>query len=577
MKPHRVRMTGLGWLVLMLLVVWGQAQPPAVSTAMASAPTSDAPTAAAPAPALSVLRALPGKDEPAAVVVANRTVAVLRAEWNGYSPASRANSAMDRIRQVVELNITGPVRAERIGESYRILIKDRPVFHIYDADVDLLAEETTAQVGAETVRKLQEALTAIQEQRRPAVILQGVLWALLSTVILGILVWLCLRIHHRLRSSLGQLAQGRLKDLDAETVRMLTRPFRMILKGVTRLALVFAVVFLVYVWITSILSHFPLTRPWGDGLRHSALGVITTVGSGILSALPGLGIVAIALFIAWGLSRGVRLFFAVVEQRQVCIPWLNLYPDTATPMRRLTLIALWGFTVVLIYPYLPGSETEVFKALGIFFGVVISLGSSGLVSQLISGFILIFSRFFSVGDYVRVGEVEGTVKSIGAVSTKVHTIRREEVNIPNNVLLNGTSLNFSRLAGDHGVAVHSSVTIGYDTPWRQIHAMLRTAADRTAGLKKEPAPFVIQTALGDFYVEYQVNAYLEEADQRVFVLAELHANIQDAFNENGVQIMSPHYRTDPPVPKVVPKSDWHIPPAPPAGEERHPRLLKDSL
>ena len=196
-------------------------------------------------------------------------------------------------------------------------------------------------------------------------------------------------------------------------------------------------------------------------------------------------------------------------------------------------------------------------------GLVASLGSTALVGQAASGLVLIYSRAFRPGDYVRIGDTEGTVLSLGMLSTKIRTIKQEEVTIPNAGLIGATLKNYSRMAGREGVILYTSVTIGYNAPWRQVHEMMMMAADRTAGLKKEPRPFVLQTALSDFYVEYQINAYLEEPQKRIPTLASLHAHIQDAFNEYGVQIMSPHYVFDPTEKVWVPKEKWFEPPAKP--------------
>ncbi len=206
-------------------------------------------------------------------------------------------------------------------------------------------------------------------------------------------------------------------------------------------------------------------------------------------------------------------------------------------------------------------------------GLMLSLGSSTFIGQILSGFMIIYSRTMRVGDYVRVGDVEGVVTAIGLFATKILTNRKEDVAIPNTVVLGHETKNYSIAAGEHGVITGTSVTIGYGTPWRQVHAMLLAAADRTPGLKKTPPPFVLQLALTDFFVEYTVNAYLEKPETRIRTLAALHASIQDAFNEHGVQILSPHYESDPPAPVFVPKDRWYEAPAvrePGAGEGHTP-------
>jgi small-conductance mechanosensitive channel len=220
---------------------------------------------------------------------------------------------------------------------------------------------------------------------------------------------------------------------------------------------------------------------------------------------------------------------------------------------------------------MPGSGSGVFKGITLFAGAVFSLGSSALVGQFMSGLVLMYSRAFRRGDYVRVGECEGTILELGMLSTKIRTNKREMVTIPNSVVVGQEMKNYSRLAEETGVIVSTSVTIGYDAPWRQVHAMLEEAAARTPKLKREPPPYVYQMALSDFYVEYQLFAYLEFPNERIPVLAALHANIQDVFNEHGVQIMSPHFEGQPEGKVVAPREIWYAPPAkPPDGGPAKP-------
>src|SRR5262249_39921501 len=164
---------------------------------------------------------------------------------------------------------------------------------------------------------------------------------------------------------------------------------------------------------------------------------------------------------------------------------------------------------------------------------------------------------FRRGEYVRIGEIEGTVMDLGVLSTKVRTVKQELMSLPNSLVLTTGTRNYSRHPGEHGILLHTSVTIGYDAPWRLVRDMLIEAARRTAELEREPAPFVLQRSLSDFYVEYEINAYLRRPELRIRVLAELHSHIQDCFNENSVQIMSPHFLTQPERAIVVPKSKWN--------------------
>jgi small-conductance mechanosensitive channel len=202
---------------------------------------------------------------------------------------------------------------------------------------------------------------------------------------------------------------------------------------------------------------------------------------------------------------------------------------------------------------------------------MVSLGSTTIVGQVFSGFMLLYARVFKVGDFVRIGDVEGTVDGQGLFVTRIKTPWNDELSIPNAVVGSSVLRNYSRSHDPNGPLLSTRVTIGYDAPWRQVEGLLLLAADRTAGLKKAPPPFVRHWALADFYVEYEVDAYIEKPEERIAVLTQLHSRIQDAFNEHGVQIMSPHYFQDPQMAKVVPRERWYAPPSrrpDPAGPKR---------
>ena len=226
---------------------------------------------------------------------------------------------------------------------------------------------------------------------------------------------------------------------------------------------------------------------------------------------------------------------------------------------------MWVFAAVVAYPYLPGSRTEAFKGVSVFVGLIVTFGSSGLVNQVMSGFMVTYSRAVRVGDYVRIGDVEGTVTHLGILSARVKTLRNEDVTIPNAMVVSHTMTDFTRFGDTEGVFTPISLTIGYDAPWRQVQALLLEAAARTPGLRPEPKPLVLQMALEDFYVKYTLFVCLERQQSRPFTLNALHAHIQDLFNEYGVQIMSPNYVLDPAAPKIVAKKDWFAAPAAPGG------------
>jgi len=219
--------------------------------------------------------------------------------------------------------------------------------------------------------------------------------------------------------------------------------------------------------------------------------------------------------------------------------------------------------VVVAFPYIPGSSSPAFQGITIFIGAVISLGSTGVIGNLLAGYMLIFQRPFTLGDRVRIGEVLGDVVESSLIVTRLRTIKNEVVTVPNSAIVGGHVVNYSSLARKGGLILHTAITIGYDTPWRQVEALLIAAAERTPGVLREPAPFVLQTGLGDFYVSYELNAYTDRPGQMVETYADLHRNVLDSFNEFGVQITSPNYVLDPAQAKVVPREQWYAAPARP--------------
>jgi small-conductance mechanosensitive channel len=290
-------------------------------------------------------------------------------------------------------------------------------------------------------------------------------------------------------------------------------------------------------------------------------------GTGVLNTVPEL-LVALAIFIiARFLLQLLCGIFDRIEKGSLEISWLDR--DTVRPTRRLVSIAVWLFALMMAYPYLPGAGTEAFKGLSVLVGLMVSLGASSLVGQAASGLILMYTRTMRPGEYVQVASNEGTVVELGLFTTRIRTGQGEELTFPNSLILGNVSRNYSRAVKGAGFVISATVTIGYDTPWRQVHAMLEEAARRTQGVVSDPKPQVFQTALSDFYPEYRLvcQAVPSEPSPRAKMMSALHGNIQDVFNEYGVQIMSPHYLGDPATEKVVPVEGWYPAPAQKNGDK----------
>jgi small-conductance mechanosensitive channel len=319
--------------------------------------------------------------------------------------------------------------------------------------------------------------------------------------------------------------------------------------------------FLVFVFSTYSMGQFVVTRPASESLSNAILSLGNDAVTAIANSLPG-NFIAVGIFLfVWVITRTSEEFFANVESKSTDGAWLNTHTAPAT--RRIVNASLWLFAIAMAYPYLPGSHTEAFKGLSVMVGLMVSIGASGIVGQIASGLILVYTYALKRGEYVRINDCEGTVTELSLFVTRLRTGMGEEIAIPNALVLGNVTRNFSRIrnsAGRSGYVLDTTVTIGYDVPWRQVHAMLIEAATATPEILDDPAPYVVQTALSDFYVAYKlvVNVGTDVPSARAKVASDLHAAIQDAFNRNGVQIMSPHYFSDPSSPKLVAKENWHV-------------------
>jgi small-conductance mechanosensitive channel len=502
-----------------------------------------------PTQALDVQRV----DETAAFVYFNRPILVFRARLLGRSPADRVAAAHRLLDDLVEERATAPVDVRPYGSAMLISVASRGALVVTEADVDELSGETLAGTAAHAAGHLQLALTEATEARAPGRLLRSAGLAALAIVLAVILIRTLASVRRRLTITLINVAERRLapgvarEALHASRTLGLQRYIVGGAVGVIELVVLYGVT-------TYVLRLFPYTRPWGESMRGYLLTTAESLTIGALRAVPGLFVVAIVLVIARLVVRGITAWLVAVEQGRVESAWVH--PETAQPTRRIATVLLWAFATIVAYPYLPGSGSDAFKGVSVFLGLMLTFGSSGLVNQYMSGFVIMYSRSLRVGDFVRIGDVEGTVEKLGVLSTKIKTPWAEDVTIPNAVVVGQTTIDYSRTGDTVGLYTPTTVTIGYDAPWRQVHALLLQAAERTPGLRTDPKPMVIQTGLDDFYVRYTLLVSLERQSARPFTLAGLNANIQDAFNEAGVQIMSPNYVFDPKAPKIVPKEHW---------------------
>jgi small-conductance mechanosensitive channel len=296
---------------------------------------------------------------------------------------------------------------------------------------------------------------------------------------------------------------------------------------------------LVYLWILAVAWSLDAGRKVFPLVVSPFLGALGTLGSALVAFIPNLIVLVVILGVARFATRTVGLFADAVAEGRVNLPGLDR--DLATPSRRLVNIGIWVLAMVMAVPYLPGSDSKAFQGIALFLGVLVSLGSTSVISNLLSGLVLTYSRAYRVGDRVKIGDVVGDVIGLGAFATRVRTTKDEEVVLPNAVVQSGTVVNYSSYAKQGGVQISTQVTIGYEAPWRTVHKLLIQAARSTPGMCKEPEPYVLQRALEDFFVRYEVRAWCDRANELHLVEGHLLERIQDEFAREGVEILSPHY------------------------------------
>jgi small-conductance mechanosensitive channel len=365
--------------------------------------------------------------------------------------------------------------------------------------------------------------------------------ALLVLVVIGVLLfylfkffkWTTLKIHAQ---------EGkRIKGIKIKTYTLFDAKRQVaVLLIVNRFIKWLLILLIIYITLPVLFGIFPWTKNFASTLFGYILNPLKQMATGLWNYLPNLITIIVIVFVFRYVLKGIRFLKTEIEEGNLHLS--GFYADWANPTYQIIKIIVYAFMAILIFPYLPGSNSPVFQGVSVFLGVLFTFGSSGSLSNVIAGLVLTYMRLFKIGDRVKIGEVTGDVIEKSLLVTRIRTIKNEIISIPNSTIMNSHTINYSSDAEDRGLIMHTTVTIGYDVPWKNMHQALLDAADRTDLLLKEPKPFVLQTSLDDFYVSYQVNAYTKDASKQAVIYSQLHSNIQDSCNEAGIEILSPHYR-----------------------------------
>lgn len=369
----------------------------------------------------------------------------------------------------------------------------------------------------------------------------AIILTLIATVIFLALWKLLVQLFPRVHEATSRWCRTKLPSLKIQQVEILsaeqiTEGLLAMLHGLRFLA----AAILIYFYATSILGFFPKTRTLSVELLGYITAPIKGIGLAFAAALPNLIAIIIIVVVTRYIIKLIHMFFVGMERG--AISFKGFHREWAIPTFKIVRFLVLVFAAVAIFPYIPGSQSEAFKGISVFLGVLVSLGAAGSISNIIAGVVLTYMRAFSIGDRVKIADTVGDITEKTLLVTRVRTVKNVDVTIPNALVLSSHIINFSSSSmKPPPLILHTSVTIGYDAPWRKIHELLIAAASSTAHILEDPEPFVLQTSLDDFYVTYEINAYTGHPNKMATIYAELHQNIQDKFNEAGLEIMSPHY------------------------------------
>jgi small-conductance mechanosensitive channel len=482
-----------------------------------------------------------GGAEPAPVMLGGDVVVWITEGSGPYTPQVRATRIMGRLQAVVhDRSIQDPtVTVTEVLGSSELRVGQHLLMVITERDVSRLgvARQTAA---AQAARRFEEAIRAERLRYAPEALARSGIYGLIATVLLLAALWLLSRLTRTLHRFVERWRARRLDSLRLQGVEIVStgRISAFIARGVALARLVFYLLAF-DAYLTYVLALFPWTRAWSFTLLDSVVSPLRAAGRAFLEYLPSLFFVLVIAGIVYAAIRAVGLFFQLIRDGRIA--FARFPAEWADPTSKIVRVLLIAFGVVVAFPYLPASDSPAFTGVSVFMGVLISLASSSALSNMIAGLVLTYTGAFRLGERVQIGEAYGDIVETSLLVTRIRTVKNEQVTIPNGIVLGSSVTNYSRAAKAHGLILHTSVTIGYDAPWRTIHKLLLDAAAATPRVLAEPRPFVWQTALNDFYVTYEINAYTDAPADMPDTYALLHANIQDAFFEAGVEIMSPHF------------------------------------
>ncbi|MEI6206493.1 MAG: mechanosensitive ion channel domain-containing protein [Desulfuromonadales bacterium] len=475
------------------------------------------------------------------VTLEGRPLFAIKIRVLSFSPKDRAKIISARLTKLANSRLFSVdlIKVADSDATSDIVAGETILMSVTDADAQAEGKLRPA-LAEELAGKMRAAVEARHKEYSTRMILLGALYTLLSTVALIVMLLLISHFHPKVIVKIQSWCSTYIRSFRFQSIEVLSEDrissvISSIISG-ARTVLLFASFCL---YIPLVLSFFPWTHGMAAKLLEYALAPIEKFWNTFVASLPNIFFLLVIIVFTHYVIKFIRFLFSEVKKQTITIT--GFYHDWADPTFKIVRFLIIAFAAVVAFPYIPGSDSPAFKGVSVFLGVLFSLGSSSAISNIVAGVVLTYMRAFKLGDRVKISDAVGDVVENNLLVTRIRTIKNVDITVPNAMVLASHITNFSSSALEHGLILHTTVTIGYDAPWRQVHELLISAALSTEYILDKPAPFVLQTSLDDFYVSYQVNAYTDKPSVMAGTYSFLHQNIQEKFNEAGVEIMSPHY------------------------------------
>ncbi len=475
------------------------------------------------------------------VVVEGDTLFYLYTKRGGYTPLQRAEMIDAAIMQLGKRFTLHPdsVYIESSDIVTDLMYGNKVIASFTDQD-GLWEGRSREQLATDKRKIVVQKLKELKEEHSLWQLGKRILYFVLVLAGQYLLFWLTGWLFRKLKVRIQKLKDTRLKPISIQNYELLDTQRQVNLLIFLSNLLRYVIMLLqLLITIPLLFAIFPQTKGLAYQIFSYIWNPIKNILVGIVDYIPNLFAILIICFAVKYLVRLVHYLSREVEAGR--LKFGGFYPDWAMPTYHIIRFLLYAFMIAMIYPYLPGAKSGVFQGISVFIGLIVSLGSSTVIGNVIAGLVITYMRPFKLGDRIQLNDTIGNVIEKTPLVTRIKTPKNEVVTIPNSFIMSSHTVNYSASAREYGLIIHSEVTIGYDVPWRQVHQLLIEAALNTPGVIDDPRPFVLETSLSDWYPVYQINAYIREADKLAQIYSDLHQNIQDRFNEAGIEIMSPHY------------------------------------